>query len=102
MNVGWGEGEGGGLPFQQIADDTGEDRQRQLSEVAAAGVAAGGGGGGGGGGSPVTGHLSSSILLLRSYLQFRCMKYLVFLVIYKIFLYLLGVQISVFDQIHWA
>ena len=39
-----------------------------------------------------TGHLSSSLLLLPSNLQFRCMKYLVFLAIYKIFLYPLGVQ----------
>ena len=37
-----------------------------------------------------TGHLSSSLLLLPSNLQFRCMKYLVFLAIYKIFLYPLG------------
>ena len=43
-----------------------------------------------------TGHLSSSLLLLPSNLQFRCMKYLVFLAIYKIFLYPLGVpKISV-------
>ena len=39
-----------------------------------------------------TGHLSSYLLLLPSNLQFRCMKYLVFLAIYKIFLYPLGVQ----------
>ena len=56
----------------------------------------GGGGGGGGGGeerkltfglqmrprerrtTTATGHLSSSLLLLPSNLQFRCMKYLVF------------------------
>ena len=38
------------------------------------------------------GHLSSSLHLLPTILQFRCMKYLVFLTIYKIFLYPLGVQ----------
>ena len=38
------------------------------------------------------GYLSSSFLLLPSNLQFRCMKYLVCLVIYKVFLYPLGVQ----------
>ena len=37
-----------------------------------------------------TGHLSSYLLLLPSNMQFRCMKYLVFLAIYKIFLYPLG------------
>ena len=36
--------------------------------------------------------LSSSLLLLPSNLQFRYMKYLVILAIYKIFLYPLGVQ----------
>ena len=34
----------------------------------------------------------ASSLLLPSNLQFRCMKYLVLLAIYKIFLYPLGVQ----------
>ena len=37
-----------------------------------------------------TGHLSSSLLLLPSNLQFSCMKYLVLFAIYKIFLYPLG------------
>ena len=73
-----------------------------------------GGGGGGGGGwgrnrahfgsanatagtadfgrrtATATGHLSSSLLLLPSNLQFSCMKYLVLFAIYKIFLYPLG------------
>ena len=35
---------------------------------------------------------ASSLLLLPSNLQCRCMKYLVFLAIYTIFLYPLGVQ----------
>ena len=51
------------------------------------------GGGGGGGNSGLwtaTGHLSSSLLLLPSNLQFSCMKYLVLFAIYKIFLYPLG------------
>ena len=47
-----------------------------------------------------TGHLSSSLLLLPSNLQFRCMKYLVFLAIYKIFLYPLGVQ--TFSVLFWS
>ena len=44
--------------------------------------------------------LSSSLLLLPSNLQFRCMKNLVFLAIYKIFLYPLGVQ--KFSVLFWS
>ena len=46
------------------------------------------------------GHLSSSLLLLPLNLQFRCIKYLVFLAIYKIFLYPLGVQ--KFSVLFWS
>ena len=41
-----------------------------------------------------------SLLVLPSNLQFRCMKYLVFLAIYKIFLYPLGVQ--KFSDLFWS
>ena len=43
---------------------------------------------------------ASSLLLLPSNLQFRCMKYLIFLAIYKIFLYPLGVQ--KFSILFWS
>ena len=43
---------------------------------------------------------ASSLLLLPSNLQFRCMKYLIFFAIYKIFLYPLGVQ--KFSVLFWS
>ena len=44
--------------------------------------------------------LSSSLLLLPLNLQFMCIKYLVFLAIYKIFLYPLGVH--KFSVLFWS
>ena len=44
--------------------------------------------------------LACSLLILPSNLQFGCMKYLVFLAIYTIFLYPLGVQ--KFPVLFWS